>query len=99
MIYAITPQDTWVRLDMSLDAWWGDTIRCRFELSEETMTVSEHWYRAPTEYQTFDDIRPKDVPRWCRCMADKMRPQIIAEYFQAEIDEWQKRQAEAEETR
>lgn len=88
MIYAITPQDMWeVRLDMSLDAWRGDIIRCRFELNEETMTVSEQWCRSPTENHDFDGVALKDVPRWCRCMADKMRPKIVAQYFQPLIDE------------
>lgn len=104
MIYTITQTNDCeyyrdVQLDMTLTVWGGDIIRHTLTLEKETTAVFEQWYRSPAEHSDFDEVDTKDVPRWCRCMADKMRPQIVAKYFQAEIDEWQKRQAETEETR
>lgn len=103
MIYGITMtnDDVYYRdvhLDMTLTSWEEDVFRHRTTLDKETMAVSEQWLRSPAADVSFDEVALKDVPRWCRCMADKMRPQIVAQYFQPLIDEWQIRQAETEET-
>ena len=87
-----------IALIMALIDYAGDTYQYTLTLDKEDMTVSDVWEFAKAE-ELFDDIRLKDVPRWCRCMADKMRPQIVAQYFQPVIDEWQIRQAETEQTR
>lgn len=99
MIYAIARvnDDAYYRdvhLDMALSECWEDIIRCAFTLDKEDMTVSEQWIRSPAAKAPFDEVALNDVPRWCRCMADKLRPRIVAEHFQVLIDEWQIRQAE-----
>lgn len=88
-----------VNLDMTLTSWDEDVFSHRLTLEKETMTISEQWVRSPSAEVTFEEVALKDVPRWGRCMADKMHPQIVAQYFQPLIDEWQIRQAETEQTR
>lgn len=63
--------------------------RAKFTLDKARGKVlGPEWEFSPNAYTKFDEVKVElaDVPSWCRTMADRMKPQIIAEHFQALID-------------
>lgn len=78
-------------LDMQLKEF-GEVWRALFFADKAAPTVrGPQWFHGYGEEEV-EDIN--EVPRWCRAMADRMKPRIIEEHFQALIDAWKARQEE-----
>ena len=107
MIYHISQtddDDTYFRdvvLTMALEDYSGETWMASWEFDKDNGELNGPvWQMSPASDIVYEPVATADVPRWCRTIADRMEPQIIAEHFQALIDEWRAaEQAELEECR
>ena len=44
------------------------------------------WQVSPADEIVYEPVELANVPRWFRTMADRMKPRIVEEHFQALID-------------
>ena len=92
MIYHIsqTNDDAYFRdvvLTMALEDYSGETWMASWAFNKDDGELNGPvWQMSPASDIVFEPVATADVPRWCRTMADRMKPQIIAEHFQALID-------------
>lgn len=95
MIYHIsqTNDDAYFRdvaLTMALEDYSGETWMASWEFDKDNGELNgPTWQMSPASDIVFGPVATADVPRWCRTMADRMKPHIIAEHFGALIDEWE----------
>ena len=95
MIYHISQanDDAYFRdvvLTMALEDYSGETWMAWWAFNKDDGGLDgPTWQMSPVSDIVFGPVATTDVPRWCRTMADRMKPQIIAKHFQALIDEWE----------
>lgn len=87
-IYIYDEKDDYksVGLDAAITDYYGEAWRVIITLDKSEMTQDTLWLVSAGGRSTFEMIARDKVPRWFRALADKMKPRIVAEYFQTFID-------------